>query len=113
MGRNKTSKKSTRENTFSRLVEVEASDGCKEAAASHSQDSQGRVWSIRALPQQTDLKIHKPVGPETSVFCIDPLLTNTSHLYIALGKLTVSKPLVYAIMFFSVECHMCKGHCWR
>lgn len=113
MGRNKTSKKSTRENAFSWLVEVEASNHSKGAATSHSQDSQGRVWSLRALPQQTDLKIHKPAGPETSVFRIYLLLTNTSHFYIALGKLILCKSLVYAIMVFSVECHMCKGRCWR
>lgn len=68
---------------------------------------------LELYQQQTDLKIHKPVGPETSVFFIYPLLTNTSHFHIALGKLMLCKSLVYAIMVFSVECHMYKGHYWR
>lgn len=62
---------------------------------------------------QIDFKICKPAGPDTSVLFVYPVLTNTSHFYIALGKLLFWKSLVDAIMVFSVECHMCRGHCWR
>ena len=56
---------------------------------------------LELYQQQADLKIHKPAGPEPSVFLVYPLLTNTSRFYIALGKLMLCKSLVHAIMVFS------------
>jgi len=45
------------------------------------------LGQLELYQQQTDLtKIHKPAGPETSIFLIYPSLTNTSHFYIALGN---------------------------
>lgn len=70
------------------------------------------VGQLELYQQLIDLKICKPAGPDTSVFFVYPALTNTSHFYIALGNLLFWKP-VYAITVFSVECHMCRGHCWR
>lgn len=78
-----------------------------------SRTPKSEVGQLELCQQQIDLKICKPAGPDTSVFFVHPVLTNTSHFYIALGKVLFWTSLFYAIMVFSAECHMCRGHCWR
>lgn len=60
-------------------MEAEASDGYKEAVTRTARTPSAEFGQLELYQQEADVKIHKPVGPETSVSLVYPSLTNTSR----------------------------------